>query len=78
MRILQLCKKFPYPLNAGESIAVTNLSKALADLGCDVSLLSMNTSKHYFDPRDLPADYNHYKAMHFVDVNNHLRIQMHF
>ncbi len=75
MRILQLCKKFPYPLNDGESIAVTNLSKALAELGCDVTLLSMNTSKHYFDPRDLPADYNHYKAMHFVDVNNHLRIK---
>ena len=73
MRILQLCKKFPYPLNAGESIAVTNLSKALAELGCDVTLLSMNTSKHYFDPRDLPADYNHYKAMHFVDVNNNVR-----
>lgn len=74
MKILQLCKKFPYPLNAGESIAVTNLSKALAELGCDVTLLSMNTSKHYFDPRDLPTDYNHYKEMHFVDVNNHLRM----
>ncbi|MGK0365819.1 MAG: glycosyltransferase involved in cell wall biosynthesis [Saprospiraceae bacterium] len=75
MRILQLCKKFPYPLNDGESIAVTNLSKALAELGCEVTLLSMNTSKHYFDPRDLPADYNHYKAMHFVDVNNHLLLK---
>lgn len=70
MRILQLCKKFPYPLNDGESIAVTNLSKALAKLGCEVTLLSMNTSKHYFDPRDLPADYNHYTAMKFVEVDN--------
>lgn len=73
MRILQLCKKFPYPLNDGESIAVTNLSRALAELGCEVTLLSMNTSKHYFNPRDLPPNYNHYKAMKFVDVDNRLK-----
>lgn len=73
MRILQLCKKFPYPLNDGESIAVTNLSKALSRLGCEVTLLSMNTSKHWFDPRDLPPHYNHYAAMRFVDVDNRLR-----
>ena len=28
MKILQLCKKFPYPLKDGESIAVTYQSKA--------------------------------------------------
>ena len=33
MKILQLCKKFPFPLKDGESIAVTYLSKAFADLG---------------------------------------------
>ena len=70
MRILQLCKKFPYPLKDGESIAVTHLSKALNDLGCDVTLLSMNTTKHYCDVTKLPKTFNHYKEIHAVRVNN--------
>ena len=43
MKVLQLCKKFPYPLKDGESIAVTFLAKALHDLGCEVSLLARAT-----------------------------------
>lgn len=70
MRILQLCKKFPFPLKDGESIAVTHLSRALNDLGCEVTLLSMNTTKHYCDIRTLPESFNHYRQLHAVKVNN--------
>jgi polysaccharide biosynthesis protein PslH len=70
MKILQLCKKFPYPLKDGESIAVTYLSHALHELGCEVSLLAMNTTKHYTDVVDLPADFNHYKEIHVTDLDN--------
>lgn len=73
MRILQLCKKFPWPLKDGESIATTYLAKALNDLGCTVTLLSMNTSKHRADISALPTDFNHYAAVHAVEVDNHLR-----
>lgn len=73
MRILQLCKKFPFPLKDGESIAVTYLSKAFADLGCEVTLLSMNTTKHYIDTDQLPEDYNHYKHIHTTVVDNRLK-----
>jgi glycosyltransferase involved in cell wall biosynthesis len=73
MKILQLCKKFPYPLKDGESIAVTFLARALADLGHEVTLLSMNTSKHWFDTSTLPADFNHYAAIHTVFVDNRIR-----
>jgi len=73
MRILQLCKKFPYPLKDGESIAVTYLSRALVNLGCEVTLLSMNTSKHHFDVKDIPAEYNHYKEIHTVEVDNRVK-----
>ena len=75
MKILQLCKKFPYPLKDGESIAITNLSKALNDLGCEVSLLSMNTKKHYFDLKDLPTDFNHYSFIHEVKLDNELKLK---
>ena len=66
MKILQLCKKFPYPLNDGESVAVTSLAKSLQQLGCEVTLLAMNTSKHYVNINDLPKSFNHYKAIHTV------------
>ncbi len=70
MKILQLCKKFPYPLKDGETIAVTYLSKALSELGAEITLLCMNTTKHYTDVELIPDDYDHYKAIHFVDLDN--------
>lgn len=72
MKILQLCKKFPYPLKDGEAIAVTYLSKALRDLGCEITLLSMNTIKHYTHIEDLPADFDHYKAIYWTALDNSL------
>lgn len=70
MKVLFLCKKFPYPLKDGESIAVSNLCKELKSLGCDITLLCMNTSKHYVDPRGLPPDYNCFSKIHSVDLDN--------
>lgn len=72
MKILQLCKKFPYPLKDGESVAVTFLAKALNELGCEVTLLAMNTTKHHVNIEALPEDFNHYKAIHTVEIDNRL------
>lgn len=73
MKILQLCKKFPYPLRDGESIAVTYLSRALVEQGCEVTLLSMNTQKHHTDLSQLPQSYNHYKEIHVTDLDNTIK-----
>jgi polysaccharide biosynthesis protein PslH len=73
MRILQLCNKFPYPLKDGAAIASTYLAKAYAELGNEVTLLSMNTSKHWFDTSTLPKDFAHYAAIHTVFVDNRIR-----
>ncbi len=73
MKILQLCKKFPLPLKDGESIAVTYLSRALNDLGCEVTLLAMNTSKHYIDLEKVRDISGHYKAIHTVDIDNAIK-----
>ncbi len=73
MKILQLCKKFPYPLKDGESIAVTYLSKALVNQGCEVTLLSMNTAKHYTDMDSLPDDYDHYKNIYQTNLDNTIK-----
>jgi polysaccharide biosynthesis protein PslH len=73
MKILQLCKKFPFPVKDGESIAVTYLAKALDQLGCDVTLLAMNTSKHRVNLADLSHGFEHYADIHAIDIDNHLR-----
>ena len=73
MKILQLCKKFPFPLKDGESIAVTNLSKSLQQGGCEISLLAMNTRKHYFDLDDIPGDLHFYQDIQAVDLDNRIK-----
>lgn len=70
MRILQLCKKFPYPLKDGEAIAVTYLSRAMRDLGCEITLLCMNTTKHYTDLSELPEDFDHYEEIYCTPLDN--------
>ncbi|WBM74201.1 glycosyltransferase family 4 protein [Saprospira grandis] len=72
MKILQLSKKFPYPLKDGESLAITYMAQALHELGAEVDLLSMNTSKHYFDIKELPEDFRHYGKIKLVDIDNRL------
>jgi polysaccharide biosynthesis protein PslH len=75
MKILQVCKKFPYPPKDGEVIAINTLSKSLTALGAEVTLLTMNTSKHRVNVADLPADFHKtFKSVHDVDVNNDITI----
>jgi glycosyltransferase involved in cell wall biosynthesis len=70
MKLLQITKKFPYPLHDGESIAVTNLSKALVQLGWEVDLLAMNTSKHPFFGNQRPDALSHYGKVSRVSIDN--------
>ena len=60
MKILQLCKKIPFPSKDGESIAVSNLSQSLFERGVVIDLLSFNTVKHYTDlnKNRIPQYYN--------------------
>ncbi|MEM6317779.1 MAG: glycosyltransferase family 4 protein [Bacteroidota bacterium] len=71
MKILQLCRKFPYPLKDGESIAVTYLAKAYRSLGCELTLLSFNTIKHYFEVEKLPTSFDHYEQIETVYLDNY-------
>ncbi len=75
MRILQLCKKFPYPAKDGESLAVMHLSKSLKEVACEIGLLSMNTSRHRFEENSFPEQSNHYSFIELVDVDNNIYIK---
>ncbi len=69
MRILQVCKKFPFPVKDGEGVAVRALAQGLREAGCTVDLLSFNTSKHRIkDPQK--ADLPHYGSISSCDLDN--------
>lgn len=69
LRILQLCKKFPYPLKDGESVAVNVLTKEFAKSGCEVTVVAINTPKHFFNPDKLPVTVKQQADYHAVEVN---------
>lgn len=73
MKILQLCRKFPYPLKDGEAIAVTYLAKAYKSLGHELTLLSFNTIKTFFDTQQLPTSFDHYTSIHTVYLDNRVK-----
>lgn len=52
-----LTPRIPYPLRDGGSIAMNQSIQAYLDQGCEVSLLSMNTSRHWIDEATLPDWY---------------------
>jgi glycosyltransferase involved in cell wall biosynthesis len=55
MNILQLTPKLPYPLHDGSAIAAWNLTSGLSVNGCSLTILAMNTDKHYSPIEKLPA-----------------------
>ncbi len=73
MKILQVCKKFPFPVKDGEAIAMMSLSRALRQLGCSIHLLSMNTQKHFFEGVDYPPQLQHYTSIDKVSVDTEVK-----
>ena len=68
MRILQLMNKVPWPPKDGGAIACLNLTKGFSMLGHEVTVLSMNTSKHHISIDDMPADLRRKADFRLVEV----------
>jgi glycosyltransferase involved in cell wall biosynthesis len=57
MRLLQITNKPPYPPNDGSSIAVYNMSCGLINNNVDLTLLCINTKKHFKADNEVDADF---------------------
>lgn len=67
MRILQICNKAPYPANDGSSIAIYNLASGLIENDVDLTLLTINTKKHFKPDDSVPVDFKqkiNYKSIY--------------
>jgi len=73
MQILQIANKFPYPAKDGGSIATLSLSRSFASLGHKVTILAVNTSKHYTDPASVPAELSDNIRFISVPVNTDIK-----
>ncbi len=73
MRILQLSNKFVYPPKDGGAIGIYNYTKAFSALGCDVTILAMNTTRHYTDISRLPEEIKKMADWIAIDVDNRIR-----
>lgn len=73
MRILQITKKFPYPNIDGEVIAINGLTNGFAQLGHEVTVLALNTNKHYFDVARLPDSRKKMARYIAVDINTDIK-----
>ena len=68
MRILQLMNKVPWPPKDGGAIACLNMTKGFSMLGHEVTVLSMNTSKHHIRIKDMPDDVRRKADFRLVEV----------
>ena len=73
MNILQITKKFPWPVKDGEVIGIFNLTKGFAHLGHPVTVLCLNTNKHYFPLDKIPVEVAKLAKFEAVDINTDIK-----
>lgn len=67
--ILQVTNRLPWPLNDGGNLATYAIAKHLSELGHSVTLASLNTQKHWQDPKLLSP----VAEVHAVDIDTSLK-----
>lgn len=70
MQVLLLTNRIPYPLHDGGNLAVHQMMTSLIEAGVSVSLLSMNTSKHFVNIEQLPKIYEQLSIFEHVFIDN--------
>ena len=74
MRILQICNKFPYPPRDGGVIATFSMLKGFYLAKNNVTVATINTTKHYTNPSTLPVDVAKMAQFNDVIVETNLTI----
>lgn len=71
MNILQLTPRIPYPPHDGGAIAMYNTTKYLQKAGNKVTVLALNTNKHYQNPENIKDICN---TVYAVEINTDIRV----
>lgn len=73
LRILMLMNRIPFPLNDGGAIGSYNFIKGYAEAGAEVTVLAMNTAKHFVERDKLKGSILKYAQLHDVYVDNRIK-----
>ena len=73
MRILQLVNRIPYPLNDGGNIGVHYYTEGYINAGVTLSMLAMNTARHWIDTSTLPPLYKKLAYFKAIEVDNRVK-----
>jgi glycosyltransferase involved in cell wall biosynthesis len=73
MRILQLVNRIPFPLNDGGNIGVHYYTEGFLEAGVELSMLAMNTTRHWIDTQKLPSLYSKLVYFKAVKVDNRIK-----
>ncbi|KAA5537328.1 glycosyltransferase [Taibaiella lutea] len=73
MKILQLVNRIPFPLNDGGNIGVHYYTEGFLEAGIELSMLAMNTTRHWIDIEKLPALYSKLAYFKAVKVDNRIK-----
>jgi glycosyltransferase involved in cell wall biosynthesis len=74
LKILVLLNRVPYPLNDGGAIGAYNFVKGYAEAGCEVTMLTMNTARHYVESdkaREVLAEFGKGSAVY---IDNRIKL----
>jgi glycosyltransferase involved in cell wall biosynthesis len=74
MRVLLLCNKSPWPPKDGGAAATLNLIKGLSALNVSVTLLAINTSKHFVRKEDIPEALSKSIDYHLINVDTRINL----
>jgi polysaccharide biosynthesis protein PslH len=73
MHILLLTHRIPYPLNDGGAIGLDYFITGYLNAGAQLSMLSLNTSKHFVNVNELPNYYRNLNAFKAVYIDNKVK-----
>jgi glycosyltransferase involved in cell wall biosynthesis len=73
MNLLVLLNRIPFPLNDGGAIGTLNFVKGYAEAGCNVTILAMNTSKHFVSLDNIQVALGKYGKVHTVEIDNNIK-----
>jgi glycosyltransferase involved in cell wall biosynthesis len=73
MKILQLTNRIPFPLNDGGNLAVHAITEGFLQAGVSLSMLTMNTTRHWVDINTLPSLYKEIQHFKSVTVDNRVK-----
>lgn len=73
LKILVLLNRVPYPLNDGGAIGAYNFVQGYAEAGCEVTILTMNTARHYVEAEKVKEVLGGFGKGHAVYIDNRIK-----